>query len=335
MLPNPSVTVSAQALTPLVAHYDLVAADLDGVVYIGPHPVPGAVETFELLRRDQVPCAFITNNAARPPQMVAAHLTELGITATSTDVVTSAQAAADLLAERLPAGGLVFVIGGEGLHVALQERELRTTTTIDDDVLAVMQGAGAGMPWRQIADGAILVKRGLPWIVTNGDLTAPTPHGVGPGTGAAAQMVGRFAHREPVIAGKPNQALFVATQTRTNAKTPVVVGDRVDTDILGARTMGWDSLLVMSGVTDLSELVQLSRSERPTYVGHDIGALYSCGTPGRWQARFSQGKWEISGHGNTHQWWQAVATAAWRHLDIHNQPATATNLTPGFATVEV
>src|SRR3954449_362288 len=121
--------------------------------------------------------------------------------------------------------------------------------------------------------GAVLVRAGLPWVASNTDMTIPTATGVAPGNGAAVRMIAEFAEREPQVAGKPMKPLFEETITRVGGERPLLIGDRLDTDIEGAVTMGWDSLLVLTGVTGLEELVRAARAERPTYVGVDLGAL--------------------------------------------------------------
>ena len=126
--------------TPLWSAYDLAMLDLDGVVYIGPDAVPGAPEHLATAREAGMRLAYVTNNAGRPPATVAAHLRDLGVAADDTDVVTSAQAAARLLARVVPTGSPVFVIGGEGLFVALEEQGLRPVQSIDDDPVAVVSG---------------------------------------------------------------------------------------------------------------------------------------------------------------------------------------------------
>src|SRR3712207_3359726 len=141
---------------PLSRRFDVAMLDLDGVVYIGPRAVPGAAEHLAAAREAGMKLAYVTNNAARPPRVVADHLTELGIRATPDDVVTSAQAAARLIAEQLPEGAAVFVIGGEGLFEALAELGLRGVQSLDDDPLGVVSGYGPDLRWRTVIDGAIL-----------------------------------------------------------------------------------------------------------------------------------------------------------------------------------
>src|SRR5215467_9467198 len=125
---------------PLARRYDVALLDLDGVVYIGADEVPGAAAALAAARREGMRLAFVTNNASRPPRTVAAHLSGLGIPATASEVITSAQAAAHHLAERLPAGSRVLVVGTTGLVEALTERGLVPVSTADDDPAAVVQG---------------------------------------------------------------------------------------------------------------------------------------------------------------------------------------------------
>lgn len=303
--------------------YDLAVVDLDGVVYIGPDAVPGAAEAVRDARAHGMRVAFATNNASRPPGVVAGHLRELGIEAANTDVVTSAQAAAGLLAERLPPASAVYVIGGAGLHDALEERGLRPVTDPGEQPVAVVQGYGPQVPWHQVLDGAILVESGLPWMATNTDATVPTPRGPGPGNGALVDLVARFAGRTPDIAGKPEPGLFAETRRRAGGSRPLVIGDRVDTDIDGALAMGWDSLLVMSGVTGPADLVRLPAGHRPTHVAADLTGLAGPGGTGGWRCEVVDGVVRVLGEGDPHQWWQAVALAAWEHLDSTGAPALA------------
>src|SRR4051794_13161606 len=270
-------TAGARVLTgcdrPLSEAYDLAMLDLDGVVYVGPDPVPGAPDHLRLARKQGLRLAYVTNNASRSPAEVAAHLRDLGIELDDADVVTSAQAAARLLAERLPEGACVFVIGGRGLDQALRERGLRPVQDRDLGPVAVVSGFSADLRWGTVVTGAILVREGLPWVASNTDATVPTPHGPGPGNGALVEVVSRFAGRDPVVAGKPEPPLMSETQLRTGGERPLVVGDRLDTDIEGARRSGFDSLLVMTGVTDLEVLAAATPDQRPTYVAADLGAL--------------------------------------------------------------
>ena len=325
---------------PLWETYDVAILDLDGVVYVGPTAVPGAPGHLADARAAGLHLAYVTNNASRTPDKVAAHLRELGIDVEDGDVVTSAQAAARLLAEDLPAGSPVFVIGGEGLEVALVEEGLRPVQDAAEQPAAVVSGFHRDLRWSTVIDGAILVRGGLPWVASNTDMTVPTPDGPGPGNGALVSVVAQFADREPVVAGKPKPPLFEETLRRVGGTHPLVVGDRLDTDIEGANATGYDSLLVMTGVTDLGQLVSARPDLRPSYVAADLGGL---GRPpavpevdgdtvrvGGWQAVVRDGQLTVDGDGDADAWWQAVATAGWRHLDTTGEPVDVAGLSaPG------
>ncbi|MFB6841951.1 HAD hydrolase-like protein [Streptomyces sp. NPDC056361] len=294
---------------PLSEAYDTALLDLDGVVYAGGEAVPHAVEALGVARGGGMHLAYVTNNALRTPDEVAEHLTELGVPAEAGDVVTSAQAVARLIADDVPPGSRVLVIGGEGLRVALRERGLVPVESADDEPVAVVQGyGGPGMPWARFAEAAYAVGRGVPWYASNTDLTIPGARGIGPGNGAAVEVV-RIAtggRAEPKVAGKPLPPMHRETVLRTGAKRPLVVGDRLDTDIEGAFNGGVDSLLVLTGVTDVAQLLAAVPEHRPTYVAADLRGLL-VGQPevvedadggflcGGWRAAVSGGELVLEG----------------------------------------
>ncbi|MFE0048156.1 HAD hydrolase-like protein [Streptomyces albireticuli] len=259
---------------PLSAAYDTALLDLDGVVYAGGEAIAHAVESLGTARDGGMHLAYVTNNAARTPETVAGHLTELGVPAEPSDVITSAQAVARLIADQLPAGSRVLVIGAEGLRVALRERGLVPVDSADDDPAAVAQGyGGPDMPWSRLAEASYAVARGLPWFASNTDLTIPSARGIAPGNGAAVQVVRIATGAEPQVAGKPLPPMHRETVLRTGAERPLVVGDRLDTDIEGAYVGGVDSLLVLTGVTTAAQLLAAEPRFRPTYVAEDLRGL--------------------------------------------------------------
>jgi glycerol-1-phosphatase len=323
---------------PLVDSYDLAMLDLDGVVYVGREAVPHAAEAVAEASARGTRCAYITNNASRSPAAVAAHLRELGVEASADDVVTSAQAAARMLLERVGAGATVFVIGGEGLTTALDERGLVGTQRLDDDPVAVVSGYHPEVRWGTVIDGAILVREGLPWVATNTDMTVPTRRGPGPGNGVLVGAVARYAGVEPAVAGKPEPPLLHETVARLGGDRPLMVGDRLDTDIEGARRAGCDSLLVMTGVTGLADLAAATSALRPTYVGADLRSLLSPHPVperrdeghalGGWTARVDSGRLRVDGDGGTDDWWRVVAAASWAHRDESGDVADCDGLQP-------
>lgn len=271
---EPGVRGFGSSAAPLAAVHDVALLDLDGVVYVGTGAVEHAAQALDLARTQHgMRSTFVTNNAARTPAVVAAHLVELGIRAEPSDVVTSAQAGARMLAGLLPAGSRVLVIGGPGVPEALRERGLVPVESVDDGALALMQGYGPDVGWRQLAEGSLAIARGLPWVATNLDRTIPSPRGRLLGNGAMVAAL-RFATGvEPLVAGKPEPPLMLESVQRSGAARPIVVGDRLDTDIEGATRSGIPSLLVLTGVTDWQDLLDAAAPFRPTYLGHDVRAL--------------------------------------------------------------
>ncbi|MFF8556025.1 HAD-IIA family hydrolase [Streptomyces sp. NPDC015501] len=260
--------------TALNEAYDTALLDLDGVVYAGGEAVAYAVESLAEARAGGMRLAYVTNNALRTPDAVAEHLTRLGVPAGPSDVITSAQAVARLVADRLPPGARVLAIGGEGLRVALRERGLEPVDSADDDPAAVVQGyGGPDMAWGRFAEASYAIRRGLPWFASNTDLTIPSARGIAPGNGAAVEVVRIATGAEPQVAGKPLPPMHRETVLRTGAQRPLVVGDRLDTDIEGAFNGGVDSLLVLTGVTDAAQLLAAPPQHRPTYVDRDLRGL--------------------------------------------------------------
>ncbi|MER5819112.1 MULTISPECIES: HAD-IIA family hydrolase [Streptomyces] len=260
--------------TALNEAYDTALLDLDGVVYAGGEAIAYAVEALAEARAEGMHLAYVTNNALRTPDAVAEHLTELGVPAEPSDVITSAQAVARLVADQLPPGARVLAIGGEGLRVALRERGLVPVESADDDPAAVVQGyGGPDMAWGRFAEASYAVRRGLPWFASNTDLTIPSARGIAPGNGAAVEVVRIATGAEPQVAGKPLPPMHRETVLRTGAERPLVVGDRLDTDIEGAFNGGVDSLLVLTGVTDAGLLLAAPPQHRPTYVDRDLRGL--------------------------------------------------------------
>ena len=253
--------------------YDVALLDLDGVVYTGGAAVTGATEALAEARGRGMRLGFVTNNASRSPSAIAAQLNRLGVPAVQTEIVTSAQAAARLLAERLPAGAPVLVVGGIGLRLALRERGLRPVSTALDRPAAVVQGYAPDIGYPLLAEGGLAVRAGAWFVAANADLTLPTPRGLQPGNGSLVLVIATAPGRQPVVAGKPEPPLHAEAVARTGAARPLVVGDRLDTDIEGAVRVGADSLLVLTGVTRPADAVLAPEHQRPSYLADDLSGL--------------------------------------------------------------
>jgi glycerol 3-phosphatase-2 len=324
--------------------YDVAMLDLDGVVYIGSAAVTGVAEHLAAARAAGLRTAFITNNASRTPDQVAGHLLDLGVPAAPPDVVTSAQAAARVLRDQFGRGAPVVLLGGDGLSAALEETQLRAVG-VDDEAVAVVTGYGPEVRWREIMQVAVRVREGLPWVASNTDHTIPTPYGVAPGHGVLVDTIQRFSGVAPQVAGKPERPLLEETMRRMRSTRPLMVGDRLDTDIEGANRIGVDSLLVLTGVTGLDELVAAGPEVRPTYLTPDLGGLLqSQPVPalvgggralGGWTARAVDGRLTITGEGTTADWWRTVATVAWGYRDRTGAVVDITGLAvPGPVAAE-
>ena len=322
----------------LAASYDLLMFDIDGVVYLDGHAVDHAPEGIAASREAGARIAFVTNNASRAPEEVARHLRELGVGAEAADVVTSSQAAARLLVDHHGTGARVAVLGADGLWAALGEAELEPVVVGDPDVVAIVTGYAPEVRWKTIMRAALEIRNGLPWVATNTDPTLPTGEGPAPGHGALVAMISGFAGVSPDVAGKPERPLLDETVRRVGGDRPLMVGDSLHTDIAGAHRAGLDSLLVLTGVTGLPELVAARPDQRPTWVGQDLRAL---GRPGRaaqehdgswqadgWSATVTGGRLHLEGRGGPDGWWAAAGAAAWAHLDDAGDPVDVSDLSP-------
>lgn len=268
--PQKRLVASAE---PLVQRYDVALLDLDGVVYLGEEPIAGVPAALAGVREHGMRLAFVTNNASRTPDQVAALLDRVGVPADADEVVTSAQAAAHTLADRFPAGSKVLVLGTHGLIDAVTERGLVPVTSADDDPVAVVQGFFRDITWQHLAEGAIAIRHGAYWLATNLDTTVPSPRGALPGNGSLVAALQRATGVQPAATGKPDPSMHAESVQRSGARAPIVVGDRLDTDIEGASRVGCPSLLVFTGVTTVAGLLTAEPAHRPTYLGRDVSAL--------------------------------------------------------------
>ena len=250
--------------------YDCLFVDLDGVVYRGPHAVAHAVEALNAYAGRVV---YVTNNASRTPQAVAAQLSGYGLRVVPDDVVTSAQAAAAHLAGLVPAGSRVLVTGGDGLVEAVTAHGLQVVTSADE-AEAVVQGYSPSLAWKDLAEASYALARDIPWVASNTDMSVPTARGIAPGNGTLVAAVAAATGRTPVVTGKPHEPIMELARSRAGAVRPLVIGDRLDTDIAAARAAAMDSLLVLTGVNSWRDLLTLSPEELPTSVAPDLRFLH-------------------------------------------------------------
>lgn len=258
----------------LLHGYQGVVCDLDGVVYRGHEPVPHAVEALRAAVHSGRRVVYATNNASRTPAQVAAQLTRLGISLAERDVVTSAQAGAARVRERVGDGARVLAVGGEGVRAALREEGLVATSEAAG-AAAVLQGFGADVGWRELAEAAYAVQAGAVWVATNVDATLPTDRGTAPGNGTLVGAVRSATGVDPDVVGKPWTPLYELSARRldTDASQTLAIGDRLDTDIAGANAAGVDALVVLTGVHGPVDLAAAPVEWRPRYVAADLRCL--------------------------------------------------------------
>jgi HAD superfamily hydrolase (TIGR01450 family) len=321
---QPPLTAGSSA--PLAQRHDTALLDLDGVVYVGDAAVDGAADALAAAAQRGMRLAYVTNNASRTPEAVADLLRRLGVPATADDIVTSAQAAAREVADRVPAGAKVLVVGGEGLRAALREHGLSPVDSADDAPAAVVQGFSPDVGWAQLTEGTLAVATGVPWVASNLDRTIPTARGRAPGNGTLVDVVATATGQRPdVVAGKPELPLHREAILRSGARDPIVVGDRLDTDIEGANRGGAASLLVLTGVSGVAELLAAPEARRPTYVALDLRGLLEPQPPvtsveGGWRCRgwtahVRAGVLQLAGDGGAEDALRAACVAVWARGD--------------------
>jgi len=254
----------------LVQQHDCLLLDLDGTLFRGHEPTIGAVATLDAVDAHKL---FVTNNASRSALDVAAHLRELGFIADVEDVVTSAQTAAGLLAQQLEAGAKVLVVGTEALADEIAAVGLSPVRLFDDEPVAVVQGHSPSTSWPDLAEAALAIRAGAVWMAANVDRTLPTERGLLPGNGSMVAALRTATDAVPQIAGKPSAALMSDALARNEFRAPLVVGDRLDTDIAGANAAELPSLLVLTGVSTAMETVRAEPAQRPTYLAADLRGL--------------------------------------------------------------
>jgi HAD superfamily hydrolase (TIGR01450 family) len=260
-------------VTALIDGYDAAFFDLDGVIYLGPLAVEGATSALADLQARRKTVMFVTNNAARAAQVVIDQLNGLGFHADADNVLTSAQVAVARMARELPPGAKVLVAGSASLAELVAAAGLVPVQTAADAPDAVVQGYDPVMTWPRLDEAALAIQAGARWYATNDDASRPTERGLVPGAGGAIAVVALTVGGEPTIFGKPFRPMLDEAIRRTGATQPIFVGDRIDTDIVGAANAGIDSLMVFTGAHGKADLVAAGPGERPTHIGADVRAL--------------------------------------------------------------
>ncbi|WP_439029021.1 HAD-IIA family hydrolase [Gordonia terrae] len=313
--PLPS-SVSGRAA--LADRFDALLLDLDGTVFAGHRALPNAVDTLDRLT---LPRFFVTNNASRRPTEVAAHLRELGFEATDDLVVTSAQSGARLLSEHLEPGSRALVIGTDGLAQEVREVGVGVTRSADDRPSAVIQGHSPDTGWAQLSEAALAIRAGALWVATNIDATLPSERGLLVGNGSMVAALRNATGKEPMVAGKPAAPLMADAIARARASAPLVVGDRLDTDIEGAHAVGIESALVLTGVSTVIDLLGASPEQRPTFVIDDLAGLFDdieavrvVAQPG-WDVTVEGSTVTVRGSGDEIGLVPALAAATWAAVD--------------------
>jgi HAD superfamily hydrolase (TIGR01450 family) len=258
---------------PLAEVYDLALVDLDGVAYRGHDPIEHAAGSLSEARTRGMSLVFVTNNASREPGSVAEQLTGLGISATPEEVMTAAQAAAALLTRHIEVGARVLVVGGAGLLTAVTAAGFEVVSTADERPVAVVQGFAPTVGWRELAQAAYAVEQGALHVASNLDLSLPTERGFAPGNGALVGAVRAATGVAPLSAGKPQPDMYRLAVDRSGAANPLVIGDRLDTDLGGAVAAGYPGLHVLTGVSSARDAVLAPPSERPSYLAADLRGL--------------------------------------------------------------
>ncbi|GAB2477094.1 HAD-IIA family hydrolase [Xylanimonas ulmi] len=320
---------------PLAEAYDLALVDLDGVAYRGHLPIEHASDSLVAARGRGLRLVFVTNNASREPEEVAGQLTGLDIPTAPDEVMTAAQACGALLRTRLEPGARVLVVGGAGLLTAVRAAGFEVVSSADDAPVAVAQGFAPDLAWADLAEAAYAVAAGAWHVASNRDLSLPTARGYAPGNGALVGAVMAATGVEPSSAGKPSPTMYRLAVERAGGARALVVGDRLDTDLAGARSGGYPGLHVLTGVSSARDDVLAEPGLRPHYVGADLRALLephplpALGADGWWEcagraARVADGRLEVDRQGTAGiDVVRAACAAVWAAADAGEPVAAA------------
>lgn len=243
--------------TGIRTHIKAIILDMDGVLWEDNTPLLDMPAFFQALAAIQLPVVYATNNGTRTVSMYVERLAKFGVPAEPWQVVNSAIATADYLSQQFPGGGPVFVVAETGVLEALAERGFYPVPPDAplESALAVVAGMDRQATYAKLSEAALLIRAGKPFIFTNPDRTFPTSRGLVPGAGSFLAFLQAATGVMPTIIGKPEPYLYNFAMQRlgTTPAETLAVGDRLDTDILGAQRAGCPNVLVLSGVTTLAE----------------------------------------------------------------------------------
>lgn len=242
--------------------------DMDGVLWRGQAPLPGLIELFEFIRPRPMPIILATNNATTSPEGVKEKLRRLGVEVSLDEVLTSAIASAKWLSGCLPPEARVLVIGEGGLRSTLSEHGFVLVDSADD-VEAVVVGMDRQITYERLAEAALAIQSDALFVGTNPDKSFPTERGLVPGNGALLAALEATTDTKPVVIGKPEPPLFeqALDLLGTPAEDTLVIGDRLETDILGGQRAGLCTALVLTGVTRRDHLTTSSITPDWVYEG--------------------------------------------------------------------
>ncbi|MDD7586149.1 MAG: HAD-IIA family hydrolase [Corynebacterium glucuronolyticum] len=255
----------------LIDCYDALLLDLDGTVWMGDEPIPHAVDALAGCATRKM---YVTNNASRGPEAVAAKLEGMGFEATRDEVLTSAMAAIDMCKRELPSGK-VLVLGTESFVDLVREAGYEPVSSADDHPVAVLQGHNPETGWKELSEASLAIHNGALFFTSNLDATLPQERGMMVGNGSMVEAVVHATGVRPKSAGKPGAEMFHEAARKLGSRVPLAVGDRLNTDIAGGNAAGMDTLHVMTGVSGHHALVAAAPEERPSLIATDLRDLYS------------------------------------------------------------
>ena len=330
----------------LAEDYDCALLDLDGTAWSGDERIEHAAASVIEARGLGMVSAFVTNNAMRTPAQVTDKLNSMDFEATADMVMTSAMDIAAIMAEELAEGSKVLVIGGAGLRLALEERGFVLVDSADDDPAAVVQGLDKQVDWALLSEGAFAIERGAAFYASNLDATLPVERGQALGNGSLVRAIQHATRKRPTAGGKPEPGIYRRASELVGARNPLAVGDRLETDIMGAVAAGVPAMHVLTGVHMARDVIRAPRGQRPSYLAIDMrGLLEAHPAPkhhrdGTWTCGLSQvAKVERSGILTlddveltepvtiTIDSYRALAAAAWEYADAAGSAPSCPEIT--------